>query len=55
MNLTSPVIGWADVIVTVIAGDGTVLQELYVGSYMVNATPRDGTPPTLELSPSPWR
>ena len=53
VTLTSPVVDLADVIVSVIAGDGTVLQEPYVGSYTMNATPRDGTPPTLELSALP--
>ena len=53
VTLTSPVVDLADVIVSVITGDGTVLQESYVGSYMVNATPREGTPPTLELSALP--
>ena len=53
VTLTSPVVDRADVLVSVIAGDGTVLQEPYVGSFMMNATPRDGTPPTLELSALP--
>jgi len=53
VTLTSPVVDLADVIVSVITGDGTVLQEPYVGSYMMNATPREGTPPSLELSALP--
>ena len=53
VTLTSPVVDLADVIVSVITGDGTVLQETHVGWYMMNATPREGTPPTLELSALP--
>ena len=53
MTLTSPVVDRADVLVSVIAEDGTVLQEPYLGSFMMNATPRDGTPPTLVLSALP--
>ncbi|NOQ53399.1 MAG: hypothetical protein GQ558_02200, partial [Thermoplasmata archaeon] len=53
VTLTSPVVDLADVIVSVITGDGTVLQETHVGWYMMNATPREGTPPTLELSTLP--
>ena len=53
VTLTSPVVDLADVIVSVIAEDGTVIQEPSVGSYMMNATPRDGTPPTLVLSALP--
>ncbi len=51
-TLTSPVDDLVDVVATVVAPDGTVLAQSFLGSFMMNATPPAGSPPSVEATAS---
>ena len=50
--MTCPVDDLVDAVATVVAPDGTVLAQAYLGTFLMNATPVAGSPPSLAVAAS---